>query len=397
MICTRTPFFLIFRIIKLSRIVHLALAIINMETSALERAYNFSAGPAVLPLSVLQRAKDELLCLPGVGASVMEISHRSKAFIAILEETEANIRKLLSIPQTHKILFMQGGAISQFAFVPMNILRGTGKTAEYIVSGTWSKKALSEGKTQGPVSSIWDGKPFEYRRKPVEKEYSVNPNAAYAYFTSNETIEGIQWRSEPNSGNVPLVCDASSDIFSRPIDVSKYGLIFACAQKNIGPAGVTLVVVREDLLERSQKDLPSVFSYKLMSENQSMVNTPPTFAIYIVKLVTEWLLNDIGGLEKMHVINKEKVSHLYNAIDTSSGFYKGHADVAYRSLMNVPFRLPSEELDKKFENEAKSHNLLTLAGHRSVGGLRASLYNAMPMDGAKALAQFMGDFARKNG
>ena len=361
-----------------------------------ERAFNFSAGPAVLPLPVLRKSQEELLCLPGVGASVMEISHRSKPFIEIFDKAEANVRQLLAIPANYKVLFLQGGALMQFGMIPMN-LKGSGKSTDYIVSGSWSKKALSEAKTQGEVKVAWDGKSTEYRRKPTQNELTLDSNAAYCYFCSNETIEGVQWQSEPAAGDVPLVCDASSDIFCRPTDISKYGLYYACAQKNAGPAGVTIVIVRDDLLERSCENLPSMLNYKKLAEQGSMLNTPPCFAIYMLKLVTDWLINDIGGLGKMFEMNKEKAALLYAAIDGSNGFYKGHADKEYRSIMNVPFRLPSEELDKKFENDAKAERLITLAGHRSVGGLRASIYNAMPREGVVALCDFMKDFASKNG
>ena len=360
------------------------------------RAYNFSAGPAVLPEPVLKKAQAELLELPGVGASVLEISHRSKPFMAIIEQAEANIRKLLSVPENYQVLFLQGGALLQFGMIPMNLLKGTGKSADYIVTGSWSKKAISEARTQGTVNLVWDGKGVEYRRKPSAAEMKLDPKAAYCYFCSNETIEGVQWQTEPGAGSVPLVCDCSSDIFSRPINVSKYGMVYACAQKNCGPAGVTIVIMRNDLVEQSPADLPSLLSYKLLAEQKSMLNTPPCFAIYMVKLVTDWLLGDIGGLDKMAAMNKEKAALLYRTIDESNGYYKGHADKEFRSIMNVPFRLPSEELDKKFETEAKGANLITLAGHRSVGGLRASIYNAMPREGVVALCDFMKEFADKN-
>jgi len=360
-----------------------------------QRLYNFSAGPAVLPLSVLKKAQEELLCLPGVGASVMEISHRSKTFEAILDAAEANVRSLLNVPENYRILFLQGGALLQFGMIPMNLLGG--KSADYVVTGSWSKKAVSEAKIVGKANVIWDGKDVKYNRKPTASELKFDSNAAYAYICSNETIEGVQYPAFPDTGSVPLVCDSSSEIFSRPMDVTKFGILYACAQKNVGPAGVTLVIIRDDLLERSPDSLPSLLHFKKISEQKSMLNTPPCFAIYMVKLVTEWLLNDMGGLEKVHAFNKEKAALLYDAIDNSNGYYKGHAEKEYRSIMNVPFRLPSEELDKKFESEAKSAGLITLAGHRSVGGLRASIYNAMPREGVVALRDFMSDFAKKNG
>jgi len=360
-----------------------------------KRLYNFSAGPAVLPLPVLKKAQEELLCLPGVGASVMEISHRSKTFEAILEATEANVRALLQVPNNYRILFLQGGALLQFGMIPMNLLGD--KSADYIVTGAWSKKAASEAKIVGKTNVIWDGKEVSYKRKPTASELKFNADAAYVYLCANETIEGVQYPAMPDTGSVPLVCDSSSDIFSKPLDVSKYGILYACAQKNVGPAGVTLVIIRDDLVERSPDTLPSLLHYKKIAEQKSMLNTPPCFAIYMVKLVTEWLLNDMGGLDKMYAFNKEKAGLLYDAIDSSGGYYKGHAETEYRSIMNVPFRLPSEELDKKFESEAKAAGLVMLSGHRSVGGLRASIYNAMPREGVVALCDFMCDFAKKNG
>jgi len=362
-----------------------------------ERVYNFSAGPAVLPLPVLKKAQDELLCLPGAGCSILEISHRAKQFDEVITQAEANLRKLLNIPDNYRVLFLQGGALLQFAMIPMNILRGTGKSADYIVSGTWSKTALGEAKTQGAMNVVWDGAGSNFTRKPKADEYQWNPDAGYCYTCSNETIQGVQWQEYPNTGDVPLICDASSDIFCRPVDISKFGVYFACAQKNAGPAGVTIVIMRDDLVEKSPADLPKMLNYRVLNEGKSMVNTPPCFAVYMVKLVTEWLLDHIGGLDKMYQRNLEKANHLYETIDNSNGFYKGHAVKENRSLMNVPFVLPSEELTKKFLEEAKSHKLTQLSGHRSVGGCRASIYNAMPVEGVLALRDFMLDFAKKNG
>ncbi|MDR3181824.1 MAG: 3-phosphoserine/phosphohydroxythreonine transaminase [Planctomycetaceae bacterium] len=369
-----------------------------------KRLYNFSAGPAVLPLSVLQKAQEELLCLPGAGASVMEISHRSKTFEPIINGAEENIRKLLNVPPNYRILFLQGGALLQFGMIPMNLYGKELQTvsADYIVTGSWSKKAASEAKLVGRINTIWDGKDTGYKRKPTDAELSINEDAAYVYICSNETIEGVQYPQYPVSQsrsevNIPLVCDASSDFLSKPVDVSKFGLLYACAQKNAGPAGVTIVIIREDLLDRSPENVPSLLNYRKLAENKSMLNTPPTFAVYIVKLVTDWLLNRIGGLDKIAALNKEKAALLYDTIDQSGGYYRGHAEKEYRSVMNVPFRLPSEELDKKFETEANSAGLVTLGGHRSVGGLRASIYNAMPKEGVIALRDFMTDFQKKNG
>jgi len=360
-----------------------------------QRLYNFSAGPAALPLPVLKKAQEELLCLPGAGASVMEISHRSKTFEAILDAAEANVRSLLKVPDNYRILFLQGGALLQFGMIPMNLLGG--KSADYIISGAWSKKAASEAKIVGKTNVIWDGKDVSYKRKPTASELNRTADAAYVYLCSNETIEGVRYPEMPQVGAVPLVCDASSDIFSQPIDISKFGVYYACAQKNVGPAGVTLVIIRDDLLERCPDTLPSLLHYKKIAEQKSMLNTPPCFAIYMVKLVTEWLLGEMGGLDKVYAFNKEKAALLYDTIDGSNGYYTGHAEKEYRSIMNVPFRLPSEELDKKFESEAKSAGFIMLSGHRSVGGLRASIYNAMPREGVAALSDFMLEFAKKNG
>jgi phosphoserine aminotransferase len=366
----------------------------NLFMSESKRLFNFSAGPAVLPIPVLERAQRELLCLPNAGASVMEISHRSKEFEPIIQGAGSNIRKLLNIPESYDVLFVQGGALLQFAMIPMNLLMGG--TANYVVTGAWSKKALSEAKLVGNTRTIWDGNDTGYRRKPSDEELDIANDSAYVYICSNETIEGVQYQVFPNTNGIPLVCDASSDIFCRPLDVTKFGLIYACAQKNLGPAGVTVVIIRRDLLERSAVSVPSLLNYKKISEAASMLNTPPCFAIYIVKLVTDWLLNDIGGLDKMHEINKEKAALLYSAIDNSDGYYKTHADKKFRSIMNIPFRLPSEELDKKFLNSAKEAGLVTLGGHRSVGGLRASIYNAMPREGVATLRDFMLEFVKNN-
>ncbi|MBQ9372198.1 MAG: 3-phosphoserine/phosphohydroxythreonine transaminase [Thermoguttaceae bacterium] len=359
-----------------------------------ERKYNFSAGPAVLPVDVLKKAQEELLCLPGCGASILEISHRSKQFGEILAQTKANVRELLGVPENYQILFLQGGALTQFAMIPMNIIRNTEKSADYILTGNWSKKAASEAKTQGKVNIIWDNKEEGYVRKPTDAELTTTPGAAYCYICANETIEGIQYPREPQV-DLPLVCDASSEIFSRPVDIEKYGILYACAQKNAGPAGVTLVIMRDDFVAMSGDDLPSMFSYKKLAEKDSMLNTPPTFGIYMMKLVTDWL-KEQGGLQAMYEKNVEKAKLLYDVIDASNGFYRVHGQKEYRSFMNVSFRLPSEELDKKFQEEAKAYNLINLNGHRSVGGERASIYNAMPREGVVTLRDFMVDFAKKN-
>jgi phosphoserine aminotransferase len=275
-------------------------------------------------------------------------------------------------------------------------LRGTGKAADYIVSGTWSKKACEEAKTQGAVHVAWDGKPGNFNRVPAQGELKLDADAAYAYIASNETIQGVQYPKEPEVGGVPLVCDASSDFLSRPLPMEKYGILFACAQKNAGPAGVTIVIIRDDLLARSPADLPSMLNYKVLAEGKSLLNTPPTFAIYMVKLVTDWLLNEVGGLQKMAEINRGKAKLLYDVIDQSNGFYQGHAELACRSMMNVPFRLANPAHAEPFLKQAAERGLCELKGHRSVGGCRASIYNAMPVEGVQLLADFMGEFCKKN-
>ncbi|MCC6487045.1 MAG: 3-phosphoserine/phosphohydroxythreonine transaminase [Candidatus Hydrogenedentes bacterium] len=362
-----------------------------------QRVFNFSAGPATLPLPALEEAQRDLLVLPGAGASVMEISHRSKQFAAVLESAKSNVQKLLNLPENYKVLFIQGGASLQFSMVPMNFLRGEGKSADYILTGSWGGKAIKEAKKEGATRVAWTGKEEKFVRVPGQNELDLDPKAVYCHFTSNETIEGVQFATEPDTGKVPLVCDASSDILSRPIAIEKYGLIYAGAQKNIGPSGVALVIVREDMLAQVPEGMHSMLDYKLMAENDSLYNTPSCFAIYMVMLVTKWLLEDVGGLDAIAAINKKKARLLYDTIDGSGGFYKGHANKESRSVMNVTWRLPSEELEQKFTKEATAAGLHGLKGHRSVGGIRASIYNAMPVEGVEALADFMTDFRAKNG
>jgi len=361
-----------------------------------ERVFNFSPGPATLPLPVLQEVQQNLLALPGVGASVLEISHRSKTFEEMIAQAEANIRALLSLPEEYHVLFLQGGASLQFSQVPMSFLRGTGRSADYIVTGSWAKRALAEAQREGAVRIVWDGKADNYSRVPKHGEYEIDPSAAYVHFTSNETIQGVQFPAEPEVGDVPLVCDASSDFLSRPIDVKRYGLIYAGAQKNVGPAGVTIVIIRQDMLEQVPDDLPTMLNYTVHVEHRSLYNTPPVFAVYVVMLVTRWLLENIGGLEQMHAINQQKAQLLYEAIDRSEGFYRGHAQPDSRSLMNATWRLPSEELEVQFVKEAKEAGLHELKGHRSVGGIRASMYNAMPIEGVRTLVEFMEHFRQKH-
>jgi len=359
-----------------------------------ERIFNFSAGPAVLPVPVLEEAQRDMLSLPGVGMSVMEISHRSKTFDEIINRTEANLRDLLKIGSNYHILFLQGGASLQFSMVPMNFLPADG-SADYVITGSWGKKALKEAKKVGAVNVAATMADGGFTRVPSRDEMSLNPHAAYVHITSNETIEGVLWKREPNVGDVPLVVDSSSDILSRELDVDKYALIYAGAQKNMGPSGVTLVIVRDDLLQRIPENLATMLDYRIHVENKSLYNTPNTWGIYIMDLVCKWL-QDQGGLAGMEKLNDEKAQLLYDAIDATD-FYRGHADVDCRSTMNVTYRLPSEELEKKFASEATAQGLDGLKGHRSVGGIRASIYNAFPRAGVEALVSFMKDFERRNG
>ena len=360
-----------------------------------ERIYNFSAGPAVLPLEVLEKAQAELLSLDGVGMSVMEISHRSKHFAPILEAAKNGIRELLQIPENYRILFLQGGASLQFSMIPLNFL-GADQTADYVVTGTWGEKAVREANRCGTAKTIFSTADSNFKSVPTPDELTFSENARYIHYTSNETIEGVEFKYDLDGKGIPVVCDASSNIFSKPIDIEKYALIYAGAQKNIGPSGVTLVIVRDDLIARVPANQYSMFDYRLIAENDSMLNTPNTWGIYIINLVCEHLKKH-GGLGAMENKNIEKAGILYDAIDASDGFYRGHADRAARSTMNVTFRLPSEELEKQFATEAAAHNLDGLKGHRSVGGIRASIYNAFPKAGVTALVEFMESFAQKNG
>jgi phosphoserine aminotransferase len=363
-------------------------------TTTVKRIFNFSAGPAVLPTPVLEEAQRHLVALPGVGMSVLEISHRSKTFEDILATTEADLRSLGNIPSSHKVLFLQGGASLQFSMVPMNLLP-SGRTADYIVTGGWAQKAVKEAQRVGTVNIAGSTEAENFSRIPRQEELKLTPDAAYVHFTTNNTLFGTEWASEPSVGSVPLVADTSSDIFSRPIDISKYGLIYAGAQKNLGPSGVTLVIVREDLLSRSAKSLPTMLNYAVHAENGSMYNTPPCFGIYLMGLVAKWALAD-GGLVSIGARNARKAAKLYAEIDRS-GFYRGTAEKASRSKMNVTFRLPNEDLEKQFVKDSTAAGLDGLKGHRSVGGMRASIYNAFPEEGVDALVDFMKEFEKKNG
>ena len=359
------------------------------------RIFNFSAGPAVLPLPVLEQAQRELVSLPGVGMSVMEISHRSKTFEDLLGTATTDLRELASIPKHYHVLMLQGGASLQFSMVPMNLL-GTGQTADYIDTGTWADKAIKEAVRVGRVNVTGSTKADGYNRIPSPPELSLTPGAAYVHITTNNTIEGTEWRAlPPVAADVPLVADASSDILSAPLDVDRFGLMYAGAQKNLGPSGVTLVIIRDDLLQRSQSSLPSMLNYKVMAENNSLYNTPNTFGTYILGLTMKWL-KSLGGLTAIARINERKAAKLYAEIDRT-GFYRGTAQASSRSLMNVTFRLCSEELEKMFDKEATAAGLDGLKGHRSVGGMRASIYNAFPEEGVDALVDFMREFERKRG
>ena len=359
------------------------------------RVFNFAAGPAALPLEVLEQARAELTDWRGSGMSVMEVSHRSKAFVAVAEEAESLMRSLLAIPAGYKVLFLQGGATGQFAAIPMN-LTAPGAVADYVNTGSWSKKAIGEAKRlQVKVNVAGDEAASNYSTVPVQGSLELTPGAAYVHYTPNETIGGVEFPYVPQTGSVPLVADMSSTILSRPIDVSKFGLIYAGAQKNIGPSGLCVVIVREDLLGKARPDIPAVWDYQAMAKEGSMLNTPPTFGWYIAGLVLKWIAAQ-GGLEAMGARNRAKAELLYRTID-ESGFYRSPVAKSCRSWMNVPFTLPRPELEPTFLAEAKAAGLVSLEGHRSVGGMRASIYNAMPLAGVQALTAFMQEFQRRHG
>ena len=360
----------------------------------MDRIYNFSAGPATLPLSVLEQARDELTNWRGSGMSVMEMSHRGKEYMSIQAEAEADLRELMNIPANYKVLFLQGGATSQFSMIPMNLLRGKG-SADYLNTGEWSKKAIKEAKKYGAVNVVASSEDKNFSYAPTQDAWKLDPNAAYVHFTSNETIGGVEIFWTPKTGNVPLVMDMSSNILSRPIDVSKYGLIYAGAQKNIGPAGVTIVIVREDLLGETVKGTPVMFDYKTHADNDSMYNTPPTYGIYIAGLVFK-LLKSKGGLAAMEVINRAKAKLLYDFLDASK-FFVSPVAVENRSLMNIPFTLKDASLEEEFLKGAKTRGMAQLKGHKSVGGMRASIYNAMPIEGVQALVAYMKEFEQQHG
>jgi phosphoserine aminotransferase len=356
--------------------------------------YNFSAGPAVLPEPVLRRAQEEMLDWHGCGMSVMEMSHRGKEFIAIAAQAEADLRELLALPAGYKVLFLQGGATLQFAAIPMNLLRGRTRV-DYVHTGEWAKKAISEAKRYAQVNVAASSEDRKFTYAPPQSAWKLSPDAAYVHYTGNETIGGVEFHWIPQTGDVPLVCDLSSSILSRPLDVSRFGLIYAGAQKNIGPAGLTIVIVREDLIGQAAPGTPSVLDYKAQADNDSMLNTPATYAIYISGLVFEWLKQQ-GGLAGIEKANIAKAQMIYSVLD-SSGFYASPVALGDRSRMNIPFTLKDAALDEAFLEAASQAGLLQLKGHRSVGGMRASIYNAMPVEGVRTLVEFMREFERKHG
>jgi len=368
-----------------------------MSTTTVHRVYNFSAGPAVLPLPVLEEIQRDLVALPGVGMSILEISHRSKTFESMLARAEADVRTLAGIPTNYRVLFLQGGASLQFSMVPMNLL-GTGQTADYIDTGSWADKAIKEAKKIGAVNVAATTKADQYGRIPDHAELTLTKGAAFVHITSNNTIEGTEYKRLPDVGDAPLVSDSSSDMFSRPVDVARHGLIYAGAQKNMGPAGLTLVIIRDDLVQRAAEKksaLPTMLNYAVHAENNSLYNTPPAFAVYALGLVMKWLLAQ-GGLAAIASINERKAAKLYAEVDRT-GFYRGTAQKNSRSLMNVTFRLATEELETFFIKESTAAGLDGLKGHRAVGGMRASIYNAFPETGVDAFVAFMRDFEQKRG
>jgi phosphoserine aminotransferase len=360
----------------------------------MRRVTNFSAGPAVLPDEVLAQARDEMLDWNGSGMSVMEVSHRGKAFTRVAEQAEADLRELLQVPDDYAVLFLQGGATMEFALLPMN-LAAEGQGVDYLVTGSWSKKAAKEAGSVRKVSVVADGAPSRFTDVPERSAWRLDPQAAYFHYCANETIEGLEMHEVPDVGGVPVVADLSSTILSRPLDIRRYGVIYAGAQKNIGPAGLVIMIIRRDLLERAPAGLPNILKFSAHAAEGSMLNTPPTFAWYVAGLVFQWIKRQ-GGLPAMAGRNQRKSAMLYQAID-ASGFYRNPVRPAYRSWMNVPFTLPREELDAVFLKEAEQQGLMNLKGHRSVGGMRASIYNAMPESGVAALVDFMADFARRHG
>jgi phosphoserine aminotransferase len=363
--------------------------------SLIQRAFNFNAGPSALPLAVLEKAQKELVDFRGTGMSVMELSHRSVAYEEVHNQAISLLKDMLSIPADYEVLFLQGGASLQFSMIPMNFLKPEEK-AGYVMTGVWSEKAFAEAKLFGNPYQVISTKDHQYRHIPQIDELNFSPNDAYLHITSNNTIYGTQWKDFPDTGDVPLIADMSSDIFSKPFDVSRFSLIYAGAQKNLGPSGVTLVIIRKDMIEKANSSIPTMLKYSTYSKNNSLYNTPPTFGIYMIGEVLSWI-KDLGGLSEMDKRNEEKAKLIYDAIDQSNGFYVGHADVQSRSLMNITFRVKDEVLEKKFLAEAKKEGFIGVNGHRSVGGCRASTYNAVPYETCKAFSDFMIEFQKHNG
>lgn len=360
-----------------------------------ERVYNFYPGPATLPLEVLEQVQDELVNFKNSGMSILETSHRSQTVENIVEETETLMKELLGADDKFRVLFLQGGASTQFAMVPMNFLNKT-KTADYILTGRWSDKAVKEAELYGKVHIAASSKESNYKYIPGEEEINTSSNPEYIHITTNNTVAGTQWKHIPDFGKVPVVADMSSDILSRSIDINKFGLIYAGAQKNLGPAGVTVVVINKDFMERAEKGLPTMLSYATHANKNSLYNTPPVFSIYVVNLVLKWI-KEQGGVKQIENRNELKAKYIYDVIDKSGGFYKGHARKDSRSFMNITFTMDNEDLEHEFIREAEANGFIGLKGHRSVGGLRASVYNAMPVEGCKALADFMEEFQRQMG
>lgn len=360
----------------------------------MKRAFNFNAGPASLPETVLAKAEKEMMNFQGSGMAVMELSHRSKEYEEINDRTKRLLSTLLGIPDDYEILFLQGGASLQFSMVPMNLL-DSGSTAGYVMTGTWSEKALEEAKKIGNAVEAASSKQNNYKSIPKLNDISVQEDASYLHITTNNTIFGTQWHSIPEGFAVPLVADMSSDILSRPLDISSYGLIYAGAQKNLGPSGVTVVIIKKDLLKRSSKSLPTMLNYQVHASSKSLYNTPPTLSVYFLMLVLEWA-ESLGGVEQLEKMNKRKAGLLYEAIDQSDGFYSGHAEKDSRSLMNVTFTLKDDDLTASFLHEAAERGFIGLSGHRSVGGCRASIYNAVPLNHVEQLANFMNEFKRRS-
>ncbi|OIK13707.1 phosphoserine transaminase [Bacillus sp. MUM 116] len=359
-----------------------------------KRAYNFNAGPSALPISVLEKAQQELIDFRGTGMSVMELSHRSKAYDEVHNQAISNLKELLSIPDNYEVLFLQGGASLQFSMIPMSFLK-PGKQAAYVMTGSWSEKAFKEAALFGEVYQAASTKAGKFRSIPKLNELQYNADDAYVHITSNNTIYGTEWNEYPNTGDVPLIADMSSDILSRPIDVSKFALIYAGAQKNLGPSGVTVVIIRKDFLEQANTNLPTMLKYSTHAKNNSLYNTPPTFGIYMLGEVLNWA-KEMGGVKAIAEMNEKKAKLIYDAIDTSEGFYIGHAEADSRSLMNITFNLKDEELEKKFLEQAKQEGFIGVNGHRSIGGCRVSTYNAVPYEACQAFSKFMVKFQKEN-